>query len=328
MPAVQHLGSETPTNVAKLFWSRPGKSEKKLFADDFKIDSSTGNVAIYIRGIGTVDTQYIQEPQDRNWWEEIWWRLRGKGRELQEQVTGTTIVDRVKRSYDFFLSVYEQGDDIVLVGFSRGAASIRILASELVKRHKVVIKYMLVFDTVYSVMGEISILNNAPINRFTDFDISPAVLRCDHLIAGDELREKFPFSPVNKREGVRQILFPGSHSDVGGGHKMTGLSDIALQYSLQQLELLGWSSDPASVAALKIAPNPVASITYVILGGTGQRQFPRKLTDTDFLVHRSIIERSQAKETVSIALAQLSTFTASSSEELIEPKYIDSSFDF
>jgi hypothetical protein len=52
------------------------------------------------------------------------------------------------------------------------------------------------------------------------------------------------------------------------------------------------------------------------------------LQDTDFVVHRSVIERSQAKGTGSIALAQLTILSTSSKEELVDPKDIDTSFDF
>lgn len=318
----QSLGSENPTNVAKLFQSQPGLIEKRQFADEFKIDPATQNVSIYVRGIGTADSKYVHES------EGFWKVLARKVKEFfnlgVDVVNGKTIVDRVQRSYDLFKSVYNDGDDIVLIGFSRGAASIRILASELIKRHNVKIKYMLIFDTVYSVEGSIKILDNEPIDRFTDFDISPSVLCCDHLIAGDEMRSAFSFSPVNKRDGVRQILFSGTHSDVGGGHKSTGLSDISLKFALDQLESMGYATD---FDKSKLKPNPTADMTLVIIGGLGQKHYPRKLRDLDFTVHQSVFERSKAKGTTPIALAQLSTFTASSTSELVRLNEINASFD-
>ncbi len=323
----QYLKSEAVTNVAKLYRCRPGEIGKQNSADEFKIDSSNGNVSIYIRGIGTIDNRFVQEPKDQSIWDKICSLFSTKARELGEQVSGTTIIDRVQRSYDLFNEFYAHGDDIILVGFSRGAASIRILASELVKRHNVNIKYMLVFDTVYSVMGQIKILDNAPTDRFADFDLSPKILQCDHLIAGDEMREKFPISPINKREGVRQVLFAGSHSDVGGGHSACGLSDISLSFALEQLRSYGYDSDAKALASLNVAPNIQQEITFVVLGGTGQRHFPRKLQELEFVVHRSVIDRSAIRGAVSIALAQLSTFTTKSGDELVNPKDIDSSFD-
>lgn len=325
----QHLDSDAPTNVAKLFWSLPGQQTENALADEFKIDKTTGNVAIYIRGIGTSDSRYLQDRPAQNWWQSICRSIKKTVLGYIEQIEGTTIVDRVNRSYDIFKSIYIEGDDVVLVGFSRGAASIRILASELIKDYKVTIKYMLIFDTVYSVIGKIQILDNEPTDRFTNLDIHPNILRCDHLIAGDEMREKFPFSSVNKRDGVRQILFTGSHSDVGGGHKITGLSDIALQFSLDQFRDLNLPCNSEEIARLKLTPDPMAAITFVILSGTGQRHFPRKLKDIDFTVHRSVIERSQAKGSASIALGNLCNFsTKNFKDELITPKDILAGFDF
>lgn len=323
----QYLGSDAPTNVAKLFNCFPGEDENMLPADAAKKDSKSGNVAIYVRGIGTVDTRYVKDEPERNLWEKIVAWVVEKKSDTSEQIFGDTIVDRIQRSYETFQKVYNDGDEVVLVGFSRGAASVRLLASELIKRHNVKIKYMLVFDTVYSVTGSIKVLDGEPMSRFTDLDINPGVEKCDHLIAGDEMREKFPFSPVNKRDGVRQILFSGSHSDVGGGHKTTGLSDISLKFAIEQLKALGFVLDQSKIDALKINPRPDSATTYVIVGGTGQRHFPRALQDTDFLVHQSVIERSKVRGAVSIALSQLSVFHAETPSELVSPKHINSSFD-
>ena len=321
----QSLGSENPTNVAKLYQFQPGIEEKREFADGFRVDPANGNISIYIRGVGTVDSQYIKDEEPSGFFKKLWYKIRSNGELLAEQAFGSTIVDRVKRSYELFKTVYKEGDEIVLVGFSRGAASIRILASEIVKRHNVKIKYMLVFDTVYSVIGDIAILDNPPMKRFETYDISPNIEKCDHLIAGDEMREKFPFSPVKKREGVRQILFAGSHSDVGGGHKSTGLSDISLKFAIEQMKSLGY--EIAEAVAEELKPDPKSDITFVVLGGTGQKHYPRQLNQIDFVVHKSVIERSKAKGTVSIALAQLSSFDTTSPEVLVHLKDINSRFD-
>src|SRR5690606_34390657 len=108
------------------------------------------------------------------------------------------------------------------------------------------------------------------------------------------------------------------HSDVGGGHKETGLSDITLKFSFNQLESLAIEFDRNAVEKLNISPNPTAEITFVVLGGVGQRHSPRILERSEILIHRSVIERSNAKGSLAIALAQLASFSSKSSSELLD----------
>lgn len=56
-----------------------------------------------------------------------------------------------------------------------------------------------------------------------DISIPKCVRHCDHFIAGHEVREKFPSDStrVNRQVpfNVREMLYPGMHSDVGGGYE-------------------------------------------------------------------------------------------------------------
>lgn len=81
--------------------------------------------------------------------------------------------------------------------------------------------------------------------EFNDVRLNPYVWFAYHALAMDESRG--PFSPtlweevapptdVRKRQTVKQVWFPGSHMDVGGGHRETGLSDGALQWMIEQAE--------------------------------------------------------------------------------------------
>lgn len=326
----QYLGSDAPTNVAKIFSALPGEFESKIHTDKFKVDQKNDYAAIYIRGIGTVNERYPAEFKSEGFLKDNAKVAKAKVDFLAEQALGRTIVERVEDSLKAFDYVYEPGMDvkIILVGFSRGAASARIIASELLKRPGFKIDYMLLFDTVYSVTGQIKILDGEPIDRFTDFDINESVLRCDHLVAGDEMRDRFPLSPVNLRKGVRQILFAGSHSDVGGGHPSTNLSDISLWFALEEMKSMGIKFHPERESALKLNPNPLGPITWDTFGGTGQAHYPRPFADLDFLVHSSVIERANNKESISVGLAQLCSFQAPSGKELLEKGDIDASFDW
>lgn len=56
-----------------------------------------------------------------------------------------------------------------------------------------------------------------------DLRIPAYVQQCEHYIAGHEVREKFPCDSVRENtllpSNCREIVYPGSHSDVGGGYR-------------------------------------------------------------------------------------------------------------
>ena len=84
-------------------------------------------------------------------------------------------------------------------------------------------------------------------HRFHDFRLSPAVVHAYHALSLDDRRKTFhpvlwdPIEdeapdPTGEARGVeplacetmRQVWFPGVHTDVGGGYPEKGLSDISL----------------------------------------------------------------------------------------------------
>jgi Uncharacterized alpha/beta hydrolase domain (DUF2235) len=56
-----------------------------------------------------------------------------------------------------------------------------------------------------------------------DLRIPPYVRRCVHFVAGHEVREKFPSDSVREDQAVPgncvELVYPGVHSDVGGGYE-------------------------------------------------------------------------------------------------------------
>jgi len=120
-------------------------------------------------------------------------------------------------------------------GFSRGAAQARAfcnfmdkLCDKDGKLAGVMLRFQFVglFDTVASV----GVADAAP--GFQGFggyasgtmDIPASVQRCTHYVAGHEKRQAFPLSSVRsaKQKGYPgncvEVVYPGSHSDVGGGY--------------------------------------------------------------------------------------------------------------
>jgi len=72
--------------------------------------------------------------------------------------------------------------------------------------------------------------------QFHDTELSAAVRNAAHAVAIDERRAPFTptlWKPVPKNgQVVKQLWFPGVHSDVGGGYKETGLSDCTLEWMM------------------------------------------------------------------------------------------------
>jgi hypothetical protein len=88
--------------------------------------------------------------------------------------------------------------------------------------------------------------------RFADTDLSPDVRIGLHAISLDEQREDFVPTLWTPRDGVTQVVFPGAHSDVGGGYPSSesGLSNGALNWMVARLERLGvaFQANPPLIA--------------------------------------------------------------------------------
>ncbi len=145
------------------------------------------------------------------------------------------------------------GLELDLFGFSRGAASARHLANEVLKRsrgalgpvldrHKlplaagfcwdkgcVRLKVIGLFDTVaaiggFSDLGNVRDAVNKRVNLFLPPGCADQVL---HLVAGDEHRRNFALNSVAP-DWPREIVLPGSHSDIGGGYPPQSVEKVAL----------------------------------------------------------------------------------------------------
>ena len=103
--------SEDISNVLKFYRSLR-KTEK----------TDPPQVVYYDPGIGTLA---LPDP---------WTPFRQATATILSLATGYGLNDRVLAAYRFLINHYEQGDDIYLFGFSRGAYTVRVLAALL---HKV-----------------------------------------------------------------------------------------------------------------------------------------------------------------------------------------------
>jgi glutathione S-transferase len=70
---------------------------------------------------------------------------------------------------------------------------------------------------------------------FSNGELSPRVEHGRQALAIDEERADFPPTLWEEREGIKQVWFAGAHADVGGGYESHGLSDIALEWMMQEV---------------------------------------------------------------------------------------------
>ncbi|HEY4031083.1 MAG TPA: DUF2235 domain-containing protein [Caulobacteraceae bacterium] len=77
-----------------------------------------------------------------------------------------------------------------------------------------------------------------------------------HALAADEMRDLFSPTFWADRDQIVQQIFPGCHSDVGGGYPNAGLSDAALSWMLDQFATVGLHCDRTRVTGF--APNSLA----------------------------------------------------------------------
>lgn len=128
--------------------------------------------------------------------------------------------------------------NVSVFGFSRGAAEARVFVNWLMDVCErtangwlfagipLNVQFLGIFDTVASVgvadfrgdatlAGHMSWADNA-------LQIHPAVRRCVHMVAAHEVRATFPLDSARVHGqypgNVQEIMYPGAHSDVGGGY--------------------------------------------------------------------------------------------------------------
>lgn len=113
-----------------------------------------------------------------------------------------------------------------------------------------------VFDTVSSLGVPRLDASGRPVFDFSiaDTQLNPKVRAGLHALAADETRDIFYPTYWAKRAGIQQVVFPGMHSDVGGGFVNRGLSDHALHWMAGELASAGLDA----ATRLALSPNPLA----------------------------------------------------------------------
>lgn len=176
-----------------------------------------------------------------------------------EKARGTATGSKIRDAYNFIAQNYTDGDKIFLFGFSRGAYTARKVAGlicklglldrrqmgrffhywsaldrndqnvEITVGRPASIDFLGVWDTVGSVFEDLSPKVDAL--TLADTDLPEGVKVARHALSFHENRKEFlptPFAGFDSSRDVKQVWFPGAHSDVGGSYKERLIADITL----------------------------------------------------------------------------------------------------
>ncbi|HBE67317.1 MAG TPA: DUF2235 domain-containing protein, partial [Planctomycetaceae bacterium] len=125
------------------------------------------------------------------------------------------------------------------------------------------IHFLGVWDTVGALgipdnLGVANLFDRYDRYAFSDTRLSPNVLHARHAVAIDEQRSNFAATLWNKKwtakQDVKELWFPGTHGDVGGGWAETALSDGALKWMIDEAKSEGLAINP--VMESQISPDP------------------------------------------------------------------------
>jgi uncharacterized protein (DUF2235 family) len=332
--SVDQAGNETPTNVQKLFEALSGSGAlaaadlEREFTQPAPDGTSTLQVGKYINGVGDASNALAQ---------------------AVEGAVGLGLVARIVRGYTYLSRVYEPGDHVFILGFSRGAYTARALAGLVTRQglldwsamklvagsdesysagvaawqqykkaiqpkdsgvlqglasivsdlhdrfdlgmhpapklqfvDNVGIAAVAVWDTVGalgipSVKEEDGTPVRVDVFQFCDSTLNTNVAHGFHAVAIDEQRVDFTPTLWDARDGVVQVLFPGAHSDVGGGYASAecGLSNGSLAWMARQVAAVGvlfaaMPDGPIDPAAIQHQPWLEGKLRLKV----GPRQFP------------------------------------------------------
>jgi uncharacterized protein (DUF2235 family) len=156
------------------------------------------------------------------------------------------------------------------------------------------IEAIAVWDTVGSLGIPIITMQSGRVDafQFADRKLSDKVAHAIHAIAADERRADFTPTLWDADPRVTQVLFPGAHTDVGGGYAVaeSGIADCSLAWMTKQLAALGvvFSQTPRYVGTPRptgTGHEPWLNVPWNVLM-RGARSFPSGLSLSQCLIDR------------------------------------------
>ena len=151
---------------------------------------------------------------------------------------------RISEMYNVLGENWHKGDkSIDIIGFSRGAALAVHFANKIAEDgiedddEKPRIRFLGLWDVVGSFgLSFDTVINFQDINLGWNIDkVAGCVDHCFHAMALDERRETFCVTRLDaghNHDRLQEVWFRGVHSDIGGGNRNVGRSNIALNWML------------------------------------------------------------------------------------------------
>ena len=149
-------------------------------------------------------------------------------------------------------------ESIYRKGYRRGTPHRRAGWGFRSEPQKTEIRFLGVWDTVGALgipddMALLNLLDRFKDYTFHDTELSAMVLAARHAMAIDERRASFQptlWTKIEVDRDVKQLWFPGVHSDVGGGYAECGLSDGALEWMVGEARGTGLRFNDGLLAQL------------------------------------------------------------------------------
>ena len=163
------------------------------------------------------------------------------------------------------------------------------------------IHFIGVWDTVGALgipdhLGVLNLIDDPRKYKFHDTNLNPLVRCGRHALAIDEVRASFEPTLWTNTDGrdVKQIWFPGAHSDVGGGYREIGLANGSLIWMLNEAKAKSLAVDPDIEAQIKADCRDLLhdSLSDVFkLLPSKPRAIPPLDTGDERFLHTSVTER-------------------------------------
>lgn len=125
--------------------------------------------------------------------------------------------------------------NLSIFGFSRGAAEARTFCNWMTELCQTTGKGQTFFSVplrfqflgLLDTVASVGLADSSPVPNDGGFmswadgtmELPPAIEQCVHYTAAHEIRKSFPLSTTRKSQcSVKEFIYPGAHSDVGGGY--------------------------------------------------------------------------------------------------------------
>lgn len=275
---------ETNSNVVKIFTTLVRDPERQ--------------VCYYHPGLGTAGEMDRPSP---------WGRFKKKIKLVLGKAFGYGLFSNIAHAYEFLMENYRPGDRIYMFGFSRGSYTAKALGALifqfgiLEKGNRALIEYVVALftarpspknfklakafqeafgqDVVIHFVGLWDAVSSVgwaynPLHLPYTWQ-NPDIVTGRHALSLDERRCFFrqnSWGDAKPGQDIKQVWFPGVHSDIGGGYPEAeaGLSKLTLRWMLREAEAAGLIIDQAEKAK--------------VLGGGSEYVAP----DVGGLIHQSL----------------------------------------